>query len=229
MIKRFIPALSLAGLIFAQSSGQYQSRFENDVVSVYEVDLPAHASASAIEGAHDSFWVSLSPSTVVFSTQQGNSMVQLEPGDVRFFPSFETKSLTNNGPGEFRGVMVALKPRALISNGCECTGNTGKTICGCKGASHLESLWALSLGEVTLAGTSLASGEGFRSAAPRDDMLLVAVTDLQLQDQTRTPGGDSDDGPSLRLKAGEAAWIRAGRHQFRNVGNASVKFVTFEF
>jgi hypothetical protein len=229
-MKRFILLLALLGVAHGQSSPQtaYQSRFENDVVAVYEVDLLARASASPLEAAHDSFWVSLTSANVTFSGQD-KTTVQFEPGDVRFFPSFETKLLTDTGSTEFRGVMVALKPRALISSACECTGNTGKTLCGCKGAGHLESLWAFSLGEVTLAGTSLAAGEGFRSAAPRDDMLLVAVTDLQLQDEANSGGADTLNLPPLRLKAGEAAWIRGGRHQLKNIGNAPVKFVTFEF
>jgi hypothetical protein len=231
VIKRFILLLALLGVASSQSSLRtaYQSRFENDVVAVYELDLLAHASASPFEAAHDSFWVSLTSASVTFSGQQDKTMVQFEPGDVRFFPSFETKLLTDTGSTEFRGVMVALKPRALISSACECTGNTGKTLCGCKGAGHLESLWAFSLGDVTLAGTSLAAGEGFRSAAPRDDMLLVAVTDLQLEDEANSAGADTLNAPPLRLKAGEAAWIRGGRHQLKNVGNTAVKFVTFEF
>ena len=230
VIKRLVLLLALIGSVRSQSSPQsaYQSRFENNVVAVYELDLRSHASASPFEAAHDSFWVSLTSATITFLGQD-KTTVQFEPGDVRFFPSFETKLLTDTGSTEFRGVMVALKPRALISSACECTGNTGKTLCGCKGASHLESLWAFSLGDVTLAGTSLAAGEGFRSAAPRDDMLLVAVTDLQLEDEANSAGADTLNGPPLRLKAGEAAWIRGGRHQLKNVGNTAVRFVTFEF
>jgi len=230
--RRLILLLVLLGIgASAQSSsqGNYHSRFENDVVAVYEVDLASHASASPFEAAHDSFWISLSPASVTFSRQQDKTVVQFEPGDVRFFPSFETKLLTNTGPTEFRGVMVALKPRALISNGCECTGNTGKTLCGCKGANHLESLWAFSLGDVTLAGTSLAAGEGFSSAASRDDMLLVAVTDVRLQDDAGSAEPEREQKAALRLNAGEAVWIIGGRHQFKNVGTTTARFVTFEF
>jgi hypothetical protein len=231
VIKPLILLLAFLGIAFAESSAQtsYQSRFENDVVAVYELDLSPHASASTLQAAHDSFWVSLTSSAVTFAGQQDKNVTQFAPGDVRFFPSFETKLITDTGITEFRGVLVALKPRALTSDGCECTGNTGKTLCGCRGAGHLESLWAFSLGNVTLAGTTLAAGEGFRAAAPRDDMLLVAITDLQLQDQARAVAGDRGEVPILRLKVGEAAWIAGGRHQFRNVGSSTAKFVTFEF
>ena len=210
--------------------GEYESALDNDVVSVYKVDLPSRASVSAFQSGHDTFWVSVTDATVRFSLQQGTIDAQFRPGDARFFPSFDTKLLTNIGSTEFRGVMVTLKPRALISSGCECTGNTGKTICGCKGASHLESLWAFSMGDVTLAGTSLDPNQAFRSAAVRDDMLLVAVSDIDLQDETAADSGsEMMHNSPMHLKSGDAIWIKGGRHRFKNAGSASARFVTFEF
>jgi len=216
--------------VLAQSpeSGRYETKFENDVVAVYQLRLPAHASASTFQAAHDTFWLSLTDSTVSFSRQQTKIDVRWQAGDTRFFPSFETSQLTNAGITEFRGVMIALKPRGLVSNGCECSGNTAKAICGCKGATHLESLWALSLGDVTLAGTSLAAGESFRAAASRDDMLLVAITDLNLID-LGAQDSESGERPVLHLKSGDPIWITGGRHQFKNVGGEAARFVTFEF
>jgi len=223
-----VAVLSFNGIAQPAESGSYRTKFENDVVAVYQLNLPAHASASTFQSAHDTFWLSLTDSTVSFSRQQAKLDVRWQVGDTRFFPSFDTNLLTNEGATEFRGVMVALKPRGLLSSGCECAGNTGKSICGCKGASHLEPLWALSLGDVTLAGTSLAAGESFRAAAMRDDMLLVAVTDLNLTDLS-SQDSESGDRPVLRLKSGDAIWIRGGRHQFKNVGAEATRFVTFEF
>jgi hypothetical protein len=209
------------------SQPKYQSTFDNDVVSVYKLDLSPRGSVSAFQSGHDSFWLSLTDATVRFSRQQGSVEAEFKPGDARYFPSFETKLLTNIGNTEFRAIMVTLKPRALVSSGCECTGNTGKTICGCKDASHLESLWAFSMGDVTLAGTLLAPDEAFRAAAVRDDMLLIAIGDIDLQDET---GSRSEMMPnSMRLKSGDAVWIKGGRHRFKNIGSGAAKFVTFEF
>lgn len=233
MIRILVVLAVLSALGFSQSaaSSRYESKFENDVVAVYDIDLPAHESASTLQAAHDSFWLSLASAEVSFSREKDKIDVAFQPGDARFFPSFETKLLTNTGATEFRGVLVALKPRALIPNGCECTGSTGKTVCGCKGAGHLDSLWALSLGDVTLAGTSLAAGEAFRSAAPREDMLLVAITGLSLEDHQAGAGSDSETAENtlIRLKPGEATWIKGGRHQFQNAGTETARFVTFEF
>ena len=230
MTKRLVLALVfLGGLAHAQSSppSSYHATFQNDIVAVYDLDLAANASVAPLEAAHDSFWISLTPGRLTFTRQQDKKELHFQPADVRFFPSFETKLLTNTGASEFRGVLVALKRRALITNGCECSGITAKTICGCPGSGHLEPLWALSLGEVTLAGTTLASAEGFRSAAPRDDMLLVAITDLELRDEASS--SENAEMPTLDLKSGQAIWIKAGRHQWKNIGSETAKFVTFEF
>jgi hypothetical protein len=218
--------------VFAQSPEleHSQLKFENDVVAVYELDLPTHASAPALQSAHDTFWLSLTDATVNFSSTRGKLDVAFQTGDIRFFPSFETKLLMNRGATEFRSVMIVIKPHGLLSSGCECSGNTGKSICGCKGGGHLESLWAVNLGEVTLAGTLLPASESFRTASSRDDMLLVAVTDLKLVD---IANGNEDMDllmlPMVRLKTGDAAWIKAGRHQFKNLGTDSARFVTLEF
>ncbi|HWC20110.1 MAG TPA: hypothetical protein VG498_24060 [Terriglobales bacterium] len=230
-MERFILGLMFLSLgAQAQSpASRYQSVFENDVVAVYRLDLPVNGSVSTLQSAHDSFWLSLGDANVTFSVQRGSSPVQFRSGDTRFFPSFDTKLVSNTGETQFRSVLVVLKPRALISSECECTGNTGKTVCGCKGAGHLEALWALNMGAVTLAGTQLAPDEKFRGAAQRDDMLLVAVTDLDLNDDIENPGPDDVANSAIHLKAGGAAWIRGGRHRFSNIGAEAARFVTFEF
>jgi hypothetical protein len=223
-----LTVLFFEGIGWPAESGQYRTKFENDVVAVYQLNLPAHASAPTFQSAHDTFWLSLTDSMVSFSRQQAKIDLRWQVGDTRFFPSFETNLLTNESATEFRGVLIALKPRGLLSSGCDCAGNTGKSICGCKGGTHLEPLWALSLGDVTLAGTSLAAGESFRAAAMRDDMLLVAVSELNLTD-LGSQDPESGDRPVLHLKSGDAIWIRGGRHQFKNVGAEASRFVTFEF
>jgi len=220
--------LSYSAIAQTASPAKYESTFDNDIVSVYRLDLPARGSVSAFQSGHDSFWLSLTDATVRFSRQRGSVDAEFRPGDERYFPSFDTKLLTNIGNTEFRAVMVTLKPRALVSSGCECTGNTGKTICGCKDASHLESLWAFSMGDVTLAGTLLALDEAFRAAAVRDDMLLIAINDIELQDESASQS-EMMPSSSMRLSSGEALWIKGGRHRFKNVGSDTARFVTFEF
>jgi len=212
----------------AQSGApKYDSVFENDVVAVYRLDLPAGASAAPVQSSRDGFWVALNDSAVMFALQQGSVRAELQAGDVRFFSSFDTKLITNSGAIPFHGVLVVLKPRALISSGCECTGNTGKAVCGCRNGGHLEPLWALNMGSVTLAGTQLAPNEAFHAVAQRDDMLLVAITDIDLEDAISTQP-DAFNG-FIRLKSGGANWIKGGQHRFKNIGSANARFITFEF
>jgi hypothetical protein len=215
---------------FGQStaSNHYRLKFENDVAVAYEVTLPAGEAAPVFQSAHDTFWLSLSDSTVTFKTSESTKMdARFLPGDARYFPSFGITLIRNIGTEEFKAVMISLKARGLVTNGCECTGATGKTICGCKGASHLESLWAFSMDQVTLAGTSLAPGEAFRNSALRDDMLLVAISDVDLNDES--PGIATGDQTPLRLRAGDVAWIPSGRHKLRNAGTNLAHFATLEF
>lgn len=224
MILRWLIVVLLSTFGTAQTApGKYQQKFENDVVAVYEIDLPAQTSASAMESTHDNFWIALNAGSASFSLQQKKVDIEFQTGDTRFFPSFESKSVINTGSTELRTVVVGLKPRGLVTNGCECTGNTGKAICGCKGATHLEPLWAFSLGEVTLAGTSLSGGEAFRAATVRDDMLLVAITGFVLLDEANVQS------ELIRLKSGDAIWIKGGPHQFKNESEQPARFVTFEF
>jgi len=94
----FLSILLCFGLAQAQSSSQrYQSVFENDVVAVYRLDLPVSGSVSTLQSAHDSFWLSLGNASLTFSVQRGRSPVEFRSGDTRFFPSFDTKLVSNTG------------------------------------------------------------------------------------------------------------------------------------
>jgi hypothetical protein len=215
-----------SGLAVGQQNtrGTYQSTLENDVVAAYEVNLPAHASAPNFQSAHDTFWIALNDGVVGFiGSKDSKKEVRFAAGDTRYLASFEAKSLVNDGADTFRGVLVALKPRGLTGNNCQCGAGNASFVCGCSSSQHLDPLWALALGNVTLAGTTLSVGEAFRAALRRDDMLLVAVTDVQLEDEA------DENSNAILLRSGQAAWIRSGRHQFKNVGGAAARFVTIEF
>jgi hypothetical protein len=202
----------------------FETQFENDLVIVRSAVLKAGQTLPNVESAHDTFWIALNQGSLSFiAGNNRHTDIEFEAGDTRFFPSFDVSSVSNLGQSPVKIVLIALKPRALVGNACDCAGATAKFVCGCKGAQHLEYLWAVGLGNVTLAGTTLAAGESFRSAPERDDMLLVAVTGAQLQDDA------AEAEQPIALQPGEATWIKSGRHQFRNVGAASARFVTVEF
>lgn len=213
--------------LIPQQSGRpapYESKLDNDVVAVYDLNLPAHTAAPNFQSSHDTFWIALNNGVIGFLGSKDSKIeIAFAPGDTRYFQSFEAKSLVNESSDSFRGVLVAVKPRGLTANSCQCGGGSTSFVCGCPGMRHLDPLWALALGNVTLAGTTLSVGEAFRAAARRDDMLLVAVTDLQLEDEA------DENADPLILRSGQASWIHSGRHQFKNIGGAAARFVTIEF
>src|SRR5207302_1482558 len=104
-------------------------------------------------------------------------------------------------------------------------GTAERAVCGCLGSNRLPPLWALVVGQLTFAGTRLEGGQSFASAARRDDMLLVAVTAVELRDDS---AADPEHDASYHLSPGESAWIPAGRHRFQNTSDAATRFVTIE-
>ena len=203
---------------------RYRPVFHNDAVAVYRLELPPGFHAPSLQNQHDVVWVALDAATLTFmDSDQRKKAVRFAAGDVRFFRSFTTESLVNDGEATFRGVLVQLNQRTS-SGSCPCDSDVEKTVCGCPGGQDLPDLWALALRNVTLAGTTLAAGQGFARGVPRGDMLLIALTAVDLRDET-----DAARPPAIiQLQAGEAAWIAAGRHRLRNVGNAAARFVTVE-
>lgn len=211
-----------------QSSREAKFRpvFDNDSVNVASLELTPRFHAESYQNTHDVVWVALNDGVLSFADSENQkTAVNFRPGDARFFRSFHAKSLSNLGETTFRGVVVELKARGLVTT-CGCGASAQETVCGCPEAAHLPQLWAVGLGGITLAGTVLAPGERFRSAVERDDTLLIAVTALVLRDGDATLTAAAE---AMRLQPGEAAWLKSGLHRLQNVGNAPARFVTLEF
>jgi hypothetical protein len=227
-------AFTAGVLVWAQTNRaeRFRPTFENERTAAFTLDLAPKEYAQVYQSSHETLWIALDDATVSFThSEKTETKVQFKTGDTRFFPSFQAKSVVNNGGTNFRAALVEIKSRGLTSGGCGCMGDSEKAVCGCANAAHLPELWAVGMGQITLAGTKLAAGDGFRGAGRRDDMLLVAVTDVELRDEAN----DNDRAaapnliPNLTLKSGEAAWVPEGRHRFRNVGTQAARFVTIEF
>ncbi len=199
----------------------------NRSVGVFRLELPPHFHADSYQNTHDVIWIALSDGKISFAdAENGNTAVSFRAGDARFFRSFHAQSLVNEGGTVFRGVIVELKARGLAAV-CDCSDAASQRVCGCPGGAPLPELWAVGLGEITLSDSVLAPAQKFRHPVERDDMLLVAVTALDLQDE-----GDSfgpPPGEAIRLQPGGAAWLKSGLHRLQNLGNAPARFVTLEF
>ena len=219
-------ALGRCAVAQSGSEARFQATFENDRASAFILELAPHQHAQIYQFSHDTVWLALSDAAVSFTqNQQTSTKVQFKTGDTRFFASFQAKSVVNDGATNFRAVLVEIKGRGLASGGCGCLGEVEKAVCGCVNSGHLPELWAVGIGQLTLGGTTLPANEGFRAASPRDDMLLVAITDVALRDEA----SDAAEPPVTHLKSGEVAWVKEGRHRLRNVGEQVARFVTLEF
>ena len=211
-------------LALAQSTteARFTPVFENAEVAVFSLELPERSRATVYQGTHDVIWLALNDASVNFGHREGSDAASLHAGDTRFFSAFRLASISNDrGNPSARGVLIELKTRGLASSGCACGTATERALCGCPGAGHMPELWAFSLGQVTLGGTLLRTGESFQGSSYRNNMLLVAVTALDLRDQAAES--------AVRLDAGQARWIPAGPHQFQNLGSAAARFLTVEF
>jgi hypothetical protein len=218
---------AIAGV--AQDSGEkLRALFENDLVAAYAIELHPRESLANFQGANDTFWIAIDNAAFVATAGSAKKSIDLHidlhAGEVRFRAPFQANAIENASLTDDRLVMVALKRHGLLASSCSyCQGATAKAVCGCTGAPRLDSLWAVSLGEVTVAGTTLDAGESFLQALQRDDMLLVAISDLDLADEGIAPA------EHIQLRAGEVSWLLSGRHKFRNNAKASARFVTLEF
>ena len=226
---RVLAIVAVAAALAAQTSREvrFETRFENEQVEVYWLDLPARAHARVFQNTHDVIWIALNDGEATFSRSLHDDVHSaLRAGDVRLFTSFQVETVSNPGDTPLRAAVVQLKRRGLVSSGCGCSGEAERAVCGCAGAAHLPPLWALVLGQLTFAGTQLDAGQAFASSARRDDMLLVAIAPLQMRDLSVT---DPENAGDVRLAPGEAKWLKAGRHRFQNTGEAALRFVTVEF
>ena len=209
-------------------AARFDGLLDNQYVRVSRLELPPPSRASVYQDVNDVVWIAVNTGTLTFFAQdQQSKKINFAPGDVRIFRRNQIVSVANgsdaaaNGDVSQLSVIVQLKQPGLIYGGCGCDTQVETSVCGCVGAAHLPELWAVGLGKVTLAGTTLQPAQVFGGSAPRGDTLLVAISSLELSEA----GG----GSSLRLAAGEAAWIRAGLHRFVNQSTSPVHFVTVEF
>jgi hypothetical protein len=93
-------------------------------------------------------------------------------------------------------------------------------------------LWAVALGQVTIAGTTLKTGESYKGTSNRDDTLLVAWQPVVLEHQVNV-GKPWEWVPSkpvnMELPLGGVEWLPEGKHHLRNTSEKEAHFITIEF
>jgi len=226
-------------MFFLPSSGgqtpppHYQLIFHNRYVEVFKIELAPGRQAPIHDNIYDLVWIPLDNG--ILEVQQGNGerkQMQLDAGDVRFFRSHEVNSLMNNTHGPVHGVVVEIRRRGASRGNCGCTADVESAICGCGRSPVLPPYWALAIGEVTLAGTTLQSGQSFEAANNRDDTLLIAISRIQLRHEVNL-GNQCESVPSppttLERLPGGLEWLPQGRHHLTNVGDKPARFISIEF
>jgi hypothetical protein len=218
---RLVLLVAWPGLLFGQS--RFELQLSNPAVAVFSLALPGPGRAAFFQNTRDVVLIGLQHSSITLIANDGNrQLVSLWPGDARFLPRNQFKSLFNENTNVFTGVVVEIKARPSDPQSCGCGAEVEKIVCGCA-SRPLPGLWAFATDAVTLAGTTLQTNEVWKGSAKRGDTLLVAITSAQLQEDTAAATRRLD------LIPGQAEWIAGGLHQFRNLGKRPARFVTIEF
>ncbi len=152
------------------------------------------------------------------------------PGMARFFAAQQVSSVSNPAEMPAEVVVIELKGSSEAAQGCRCTGVVARTVCGCRGALNLPPFWAVALGGVTIAGTSLSPGQSCSPTLPRRDTLLVAITSMELGYSVAGNTNSEPTGAQTRvtLRPGEVTWLPHGRRQLVNLGDVPARFVNIE-
>jgi hypothetical protein len=141
-------------------------------------------------------------------------------------------------------IFIALKDCSLVVNGEELILRRGefKQIPGSKtlevGSIHGVSADLLlvnirkTLQPLTIELTDLDGNQSLEDASDRNTTLLVAISSVKLCD-TLNVGDESGWLPGksrfISLRSGEARWVRAGIHHFKNRNADLAKFITVEW
>jgi len=209
-------------------SAHHESILQNARVQVFRLTLPPGASSPVYLANHDQVWIALSDGELELrSGAQHSERVIFRRGDTRFIGRGSVSALTQNSARRTELIVAVINERDHESAACDCTGNIAQTVCGCGRTGELPPLWAVAVGNVTLAGNTLGAGQTYPEPVSRDDMLLVAITPLMLRDVRDNSG--ASNGKGWKLNSGEVVWIPASRHRFTNAADAPGQFVTLEF
>ena len=218
-------------LLSAQrASANYEKTFQNARIHVFRLSLSPHASTPVYLANHDQVWIALADLDMTLrSDTQVSQQSHLKAGDARFVARGTVQAISLNSSNAATLIVIILNPMPADKDqlSCDCTGEVAQTVCGCGKSSDLPSLWAVAIGNITLAASTLRPAQSYPEAVGRDDMLLIAITPVLLRDLVGS--SSKDRGAELKLAAGESAWIPAGLHRFQNVAPSPAHFVTLEF
>ena len=203
----------------------YHLLTENDFARVFLVEIPGMSATQLHRHEHDYLSISLADSTV-YSTRAGEApvMVSRNQGAVQLAFGNFAHSTRNDSQRTFRSIEVEIMRPS----------DTATTLNLTQTAAYTEiplpvdptTSYSVSLDRDTFTATEmqLLPGSELPLSASPHEVLLVALSDLQMTDQ-------HPDGPrAIELRAGEVMWLpgEPGR-KLRNTARQKALFVVLQF
>ncbi len=213
------------------TSAAYLSQLDNAHLHAFRLELPPAARVPVYAAHHDQVWVAISPARLRIEREDGRTDdLEIESGVARFFPAHQIKGVANESGAAVQLAIVELKHSSDAAEGCQCTGVVAMTVCGCRNALRLPPLWAVSLGDVTLAGTTLNPGQSCCSTVRRGDTLLVAISRFEISYANTNEASEEiiTTRKRVKLQPGEVLWLPGGRRSLVNTGEAPARCVSIE-
>jgi len=215
---------SLNVVCVAQSAGGAQQPTElkevlkNQRVTVSTINLAPHEANTMHRHEHDMIAVFVTGGRVR-NTVSGKDPVMetTSAGDVKFIPGGYTHSVSNEGTGEFRAVVVEFDdPQGKIQNDDSSSQTCAPKSTKCIDEHYLFCTVKICVEEVTMAPGAISTRHGH----PTDHM-LVAISDYEISDDVQGKGT-----VARTRKSGEIEYIPAGiTHRLTNVGKEPARFI----
>ena len=204
----------------------HQLMYENADMKIYDVVVPPGQSTLLHQHSDDYIFITLGNASIT-EEKPGQAPVQLSlpDGSVRFAKGGFSHIVTNDGNRPFHNLTIEFANSHLTAGGCSCNGGPTDSICACPNAPPLPANWTLRIGQVSLAGVTLAPGAEYDITSTRTTRFLVAVTPFDLLDVTTHDPRNLH----IRLPEGRFHWLSPGPHKIQNLSSQPLRFISVEF
>ena len=190
----------------------------NQRVTVSTVDLAPHESNAMHRHEHDMIAVFVTGGRIRNTVSGKEPAVETtSAGEVRFIPGGYTHSVSNDGTGLFRAVVVEFDdPQGKLQQDQSSSETCAPGSTKCIDEHYLFCTVKICVEDVTMAPGAISTRHGH----PTDHM-LVAISDYELSDEVQ-----GKDTVKRTRKSGEIEYIPAGiTHRLTNIGAKPARFI----
>jgi oxalate decarboxylase/phosphoglucose isomerase-like protein (cupin superfamily) len=216
-------AAQTSGKVEITSEPNHRLALENSYVRVFEVEVPPGGATLVHYHRHDYISVNLGLAEILNQVEGKPAVtVKLEAGHTAFAEGNFAHSVRNRGATSFRNVTVELLQDEKARRSPPPGWDEDRALHILEGGT-LHIMFVKD--GVRVSETDLQPGGMIPSSHPPGPQLLVAVTDLDLENRVAGKGISP-----IRLKSGDVRWL-PGRlsHTVMNVGKQQARFVSLEF